>query len=211
MLADLKRMIDTAVRNESSHQQLRRHLERELPRLRQWLILPEQQPLSALLQFVTRYIQSVPTSISLITSVSRRLGCYEYTAPFLHMAQDYFVSPPDDIAPNEGLQALLDEAFLAHRLLEEVNDRHRAQLQRTLLPVDMTESNVIVHHLVGDPLATRLEHLVQFAVDRLMQPPDLWQKLRACLPSDAPAEDELSSTALGLQTQSIRLRLPAVV
>ena len=58
------------------------------------------------------------------------MGFYDYAAPFLDTAEDYFLNPPQHLPADGGLEALLDEAFLAHRLLEEVNDHHIRHLQR---------------------------------------------------------------------------------
>ena len=112
-------------------------------------------------------------------------------------------------APGDGgLEALLDEAFLAHRLLEEVNDHHIRHLQRPLLPLDMTEANLIVHYLLGDEFATRLEHLVQFTASQLLEREYVWERVKA-LPGVEPASALISSGSLTTAKQAIRLRLGA--
>ncbi len=206
MLANsIRETIDAAVSAEHSNPLLRRRLEQQLPRLRNRLVLPQENPVDALMSFITKYVESVPSSISLVTAVSKRLGFHEYAAPFLHMAEDFFLQPPDSV-PGEGLEALLDEAFLAHRLLEEINDHHIRHLQRPLLPVDMTEANIIVHHLLGDALADRLEQLVQYAAGQHLHREHLWQKLRD-LPGSASVPDALHSARLLKGCGEIRLRL----
>ena len=159
-LAEIKSRIAQATEHERATGALRGKLAEELTGLKRVLVLEGPEPLDAMMAFITGYIESVPGSISLVTAVSKRLGFYDYAAPFLAMAEDYFLHPPEDVASTQGLEPLLDEAFLAHRLLEEVNDQHIRHLQRPLLPIDMTEANIIAHHLLGDTLATRLEQLV---------------------------------------------------
>lgn len=172
---DIRHLIAAAILQEEESSLLRARLSRQLPRLRKRLILPENEPISALIGFIAAYIESVPGSISLVTAVSKQLGFHRYVAPFLHMAEDYFIQPPDDIDTDSGLEALLDEAFLAHRLLEEVNDYHIGHLGQPLLPVDMTQANIIVHHLLGEPLANRLENLVQYASSQLLSRAGIWK------------------------------------
>jgi hypothetical protein len=75
-----------------------------------------------------------------------------------------------------GLEALLDEAFLVHRLLEEVNDYHIRSLGHPLLPLDMTEANIIVYHLLGEQLGSRLESLVQYASAELLEKAGVWKQ-----------------------------------
>ncbi len=173
---DIKESIVAAIAYERQSNQFHKQLTILLPQLKEKLVLPDEDPVSALIEFTVSYIESVPGSINLVTTVSKRLGFYRYAAPFLHIAEDFFIQ---DLAAEIGLEALLDEAFLAHRLLEELNDHYIRHLGQPLLPVDMTEANIIVHHLLGDTLASRLEALVQFAAKRLLDKEAVWDKVRA--------------------------------
>lgn len=168
-------------------------------------MLPPDGPLDALMGFVIRYIQSVPGCLRLVTAVSRRMGFFDYAAPFLHLAEDYFLHPPDALATEVGLQAILDEAFLAHRLLEEVNDHHIRHLGSQLLPLDMTEANIIVHHLLGDEFATRLEQLVQFTAGQLLDKEHVWHSVLTQWGSGGVSP--LTSDSLDDTERPVRLRL----
>jgi hypothetical protein len=204
---EIRATIQAALQKEGETQQMRASLAQRLPQLQEKLVLPEEDPVSALMVFVTRYVNSVPSCLSLVTAVSKRLGFFDYAAPFLHLAEDYFLQPPDALPQDGGLEALLDEAFLALRLLEEVNDHHIRHLQRPLLPVDMTEANIIVHHLLGDELAIRLEQLVQFTAAQLLHREHVWARVRD-LPGTCEAAAPLfSSGDLTGSTANIRLRL----
>ena len=66
------------------------------------------------------------------------------------------------------VDALLDEAYLAHRLVEEVNDRYITHLGQPLIPLDTTVANVIAHQLIGEPFANQLDEAVHHAVDELL-------------------------------------------
>ncbi len=203
----IRETISAALLSERGTGQLRQRLIEKLPQLRQSLVLPEQEPVDALMAFICDYVESVPGCLALVTAVSKRLGFHDYAAPFLHMAEDYFLQPPDDLPQDGGLEALLDEAFLAHRLLEEVNDHHIRHLQRPLLPVDMTEANIIVHHLLGDAFATRLEHLVQFTAAQLLEREHVWEKVRSLPGTEEAMTPVVSSNNLAGSPQQIRLRL----
>lgn len=172
---DIRNLIAAAILQEEESSLFRARLGSQLPRLQKRLILPESEPVTALIGFIEAYIESVPGSISLVTAVSKQRGFHRYVAPFLHIAEDYFIQPPGDINTDSGLEALLDEAFLAQRLLEEVNDYHIGHLGHPLLPVDMTQANIIVHHLLGEPLANRLENLVQYASSQLLTKEGIWK------------------------------------
>ncbi|RLA47908.1 MAG: hypothetical protein DRR04_08570 [Gammaproteobacteria bacterium] len=202
----IRETIDAALRRESETNQLSRRLEQQLPRLRDKLEFPEEEPVAALMAFITDYVESVPGCLRLATAVSKHLGFYDYAAPFLYLAEDYFLQPPDELPADGGLEALLDEAFLAHRLLEEVNDHHMRHLQRPLLPVDMTEANIIVHHLLGDEFATRLEQLVQFTAAQLLRREHVWDEVRSG-PGQAETASLITTGNLRGSPQQIKLRL----
>lgn len=201
----IREVIDAALQAEEKGHQLRATMERRLPELRGKLVIPENDPIGALMDFVVRYVRSVPSCLRLVTAVSKRLGFFDYAAPFLHMAEDYFLQPPGELPQDGGLEALLDEAFLAHRLLEEVNDHHIRHLQRALLPVDMTEANIIVHHLLGDEFALRLEELVQFTASQLLRQEHVWVQVKAL--TGAQLDSPPLSLTEDAPVAAIRLRL----
>ena len=207
--SSIKETIRAALLQERESGQLRQKLGREVPLLRGKLILPEDEPIVALMEFVTNYVESVPGCLHLVTALSKEFGFYDYAAPFLHLAEDYFLQPPNALPQDGGLEALLDEAFLAHRLLEEVNDHHIRHLQHPLVPLDMTEANIIVHHLLGDAFATSLEQLVQFAAGQLLGKEYVWDQIRALPGSSRPDMPLISSEQIMGPKHSIRLRLSA--
>ena len=205
--ADIRQIIAGAVAREQETGELRARLAAALPGLQQRLDIPGPEPVDALLAFIESYIASVPGCLNLVTAVSRRLGFYDYAAPFLNIAEDFFLAPPEDLPESGGLALLLDEAFLAHRLLEEINDHHLRHLARPLLPLDMTEANTVVHHLLGDALATRLERLVQFTAARLLDKEHLWRRVRDLPGSETAPQPGFESASLGTPGQTVRLKL----
>jgi len=203
----IRETINAALAQESATGLLRQRVAQQLPQLREKLVLPDQEPVNALMSFITDYVESVPGCLSLVTAVSKKMGFHDYAAPFLHMAEDYFLQPPEELPGDGGLEALLDEAFLAHRLLEEVNDHHIRHVQRPLLPVDMTEANIIVHHLLGDSFASRLEQLVQFTAAQLLEREHVWERVRAMPGWETGSTPVVCSDNLTGSSQQIRLRM----
>jgi len=205
--ATIRKIIANAKLQEQQSGSLRDFFNAHLPSLRERLLLPTDNAPAHLVRFVEQYIEYVPVFIDSVTRISRELEVYPYVSPFLHMAEDYFLTPPDELEQEAGLRGLLDEAFLAQRLIEEVNDRHIRHYRSPLLPVDMTRANVIVHHLIGDQLANRLDGLVEHTVQRLVDrehlftqdlklpeklAPDRWKDL-PCLSRNAEVDLRLES------------------
>jgi hypothetical protein len=205
--AIIKDKIHTAVLAEARTGRLGRSLEQRLPELGNKLVLPERDPVAALLSFITDYVESVPDCLLLVTAASKHMGFYDYAAPLLDMAEEYFLHPPADLPCDGGLGGLLDEAFLAHRLLEEVNDHHIRHLQRPLLPVDMTEANVIVHHLLGDSLANQLDQKVHDTAAKLLEREYLWARVKLLPAGTTPSGQLFKHDKLSWSSRQIRLRL----
>ena len=200
-------IIDAALGEESETHHLRKRLERKLPLLQQKLLLPKEEPALALMAFITGYVRSVPSCLRLVTAISKRFGFFDYAAPFLHLAEDSFLQPRGELPQDGGLDAVLNEAFLAHRLLEEVNDHHIKHLQHPLLPLDRTEANIIVHHLLGDEFATQLEELVQFTASGLLHREHVWEQARALGASQETLTPLVPAESLIDSAWQIRLRL----
>lgn len=69
---------------------------------------------------------------------------------------------------HDGLDGLFDEAYLAHRLVEEVNDRYIAHFGQPLIPLDTTVANLVAHQLIGEPFANQLDEAVRQALEGLL-------------------------------------------
>lgn len=122
-----------------------------------------------LLEFVIRYINDVPEMLEDLESAAREAGLIDYVQPVVRVAADFFTTPPQAIAV-AGLAALMHKAYLANRLLEEVNETYISRVGQPMIPVDMTLSNVIVHTLIGEPFANELDQLVNLGIERVFGP-----------------------------------------
>jgi hypothetical protein len=124
-LNPIRQLIRQAQEQDSANGKLLEFVECRKSHLHAAIKLPEQQAAKGLADFVVRYIKHVPDFIDAIRSMAQGAGIYKDVEPLLKIASDYFLSPPSIVDPHSQLEALLDEAYLAHRLLEEVNDRFK--------------------------------------------------------------------------------------
>src|SRR5690606_41016859 len=58
--------------------------------------------------------------------------------------------------------------YLAHRMVEEDNDRYVAHGGESMIPMNNTRANLIVHELLGEDYANRLDSAVFEAVAGLL-------------------------------------------
>lgn len=167
-LNPIRQLIRQAQEQDSASGKLLEFVECRKGHLHNAIKLPADKASKKLADFVVRYIKHVPDFIDAIRSMAQEAGIYEDVKPLLKIASDYFLSPPSIVDPHSQLQALLDEAYLAHRLLEEVNDRFMAKSGIPLAPMDMTMANVIAHELIGEPFANELDQAVLFSAELLL-------------------------------------------
>ncbi len=169
----IRTSIAHAQKNETQSGSLSTYVEHRLPLLHRAIVLPGDGGSDTLTHFLTRYIEHVPDFLEALIAVSRSAEIFEFVEPIVEVAQNFFNAQTELLDEDQGLQALIDEAYLAHRLMEEVNDRIMMIGGVPLIPMDMTLSNIIVHHLLGDDYANDLDMAVHYAVDELFTAQEL--------------------------------------
>lgn len=163
----IRESICMARNQEVQSGELLHYLEALAPRLHRAIQLPDDQPAQALLAFIIRYVEHVPDFLEALTALMRQANIYDHGKVFISIAEDFFLQPPAIAQQHSGMHALIDEAYLAHRLMEEVNDRVLMSCGVPLTPMDMTLSNIVVHDLLGEEYANELDLAVHFAIETL--------------------------------------------
>lgn len=166
--AALREQITRAQEHETRTGQLSRLLELQLPHLHPAILLPEADAQGALTRFVVAYIEQVPDLLDAAHGVALQAGIEARIKPVLKIAEQFFNAPPALMDGHEGLDGLLDEAYLAHRLVEEVNDLYIAHLGQPLIPVSTTVASVIAHQLIGEVFANQLDEVVHHAIEQML-------------------------------------------
>ncbi|VXC74367.1 conserved hypothetical protein [Pseudomonas sp. 9AZ] len=167
-IAALHVLIQRAHQHEASTDQLASQMQAHLGQLHPSIRLPNEDTHGVLQRFVSAYIEQVPELLQAAHEVSLEAGIEAQIKPVLKVAEQFFLQPPALMAGHEGLEGLLDEAYLAHRLVEEVNDRYIAHLGAPLIPLDTTVANLIAHQLIGEAFANQLDEAVHHAVDGML-------------------------------------------
>ncbi|WP_033887380.1 hypothetical protein, partial [Pseudomonas aeruginosa] len=166
--AALRELIQQAHLSEARHGHLADLIASRLPRLHRTIQPQGENTEDILTRFVHAYVEQVPDLLDAANSVAREAGIEERIKPVLKVAEQFFLTPPALLAGHDGLDALLDEAYLAHRLVEEVNDRYIAHFGQALIPLDTTVANLVAHQLIGEPFANRLDEAVHHAVENML-------------------------------------------
>ncbi|MEX1058650.1 MAG: hypothetical protein WED11_13025 [Natronospirillum sp.] len=117
--------------------------------------------------FVQDYIEQLPVALRTAQTSARQLRLSELIFPVTNAAESFFTRECR-LSQEGGMLALLDRAYLGHRMLEELNDHLHVRLGNYILHVDMTEANSLVHTLLGDPYASEIETIVNQTMGLLL-------------------------------------------
>lgn len=167
-VSTLRSIISRAFYHEEQSRCLEKHLQHHIENLPNRLRIEKNNELESLKKFAMEYIHHVPDFLEALKDAAQKAGIENHVFPFLQVAERYFISPPTLPNDHSGLMALMDEAYLAHRLFEEVNDRYITRVGMPLIPWDMTLANVVANQLIGEELANRLDALVHHTVSKMM-------------------------------------------
>lgn len=164
---NIRKAISQAIASEQQTALLATHLAPRIDRLHKAIHLQGIDAVHTLTQFVVRYTEHVPEFLDALSGIGLNANCNEITEPLIAICAGFFIQPPELLNGHHGLQVAMYEAYLAHRLIEEVNNHFMVQCGETLVPMDMTRSNLIVHHLIGEPFANQLDEAVKLIGERL--------------------------------------------
>lgn len=161
MQSKIEKLIEDARNHEAETGALAKQLNLQLQHLPASIDLPETDPVAALKNFVLEYIDHVPSFIGAVAFAAKDAGIESYVDPFLDVATGFLLSPKGKNSSELGFLDLMEQSYLAHRLIEEVNDQYIVRAGIPLIPMDVTKANVIIHHLLGETLALNLDDVVE--------------------------------------------------
>ena len=180
--------------------------------------LREDDGTAALADFIERYVALVPDFITAFEDFLKSTGISGELARQIATAKEFLETPADIISTEDGLEANMYQAYLAHRLLEEVNELLRSHFNCPVIPVDMTRSNLVVHHIIGEPFANQMDSAILLLLDKLITAIESDKSLRAKLfvytsqsgndlTEQYPCLTESSNIRLLFKSQNSRVRL----
>ncbi|HEX4974346.1 MAG TPA: hypothetical protein VFV48_00525 [Pseudomonadales bacterium] len=156
----LSELIAQAKRQEQEGHLLTRQLEKITSGLHSSIhFSAEKKSISSLSAFVVKYIEHTPRHLRIMVQASLEAQMQRWISPIIKLTEDFFLRPPACMGQEKSLLRLMESAYLAHRLIEEINDRYLLETGQILIPIDMTTANLIIHQLIGEPFANQLDAL----------------------------------------------------
>jgi uncharacterized membrane protein YkvA (DUF1232 family) len=120
----------------------------------------DEAAVAATVEVLTAYIHHVPAVLESASKAANEAGVQSDVQPMLDAVALYFVSPLDLIPDHHGLAGLLDDAYLAHSVLQGLSEKYQAQSGMAFLPIDMSQVNAVVRLVIGEPVASQLDMAV---------------------------------------------------
>ncbi len=165
----IRNLIGRVKELEAQNGHLQKLMGDQIEQLHHTIELPKESACETLLIFAIDYIEHVPDFLEALDEASQEAGIHSFVAPFLDIAEENFMSPVTQGQPLNGLDLLLDKAYFAHRLIEEVNDQYLIKAGSALIPMNMTWANLIIHSILGEHFANELDVIVDKTVDQMMR------------------------------------------
>ncbi|MEA3299157.1 MAG: hypothetical protein U9R22_02960 [Pseudomonadota bacterium] len=178
----LRAAIADALDHEQRTGELAYLLHGRLHRLHCTIQVNARDPTANLLAFVRDYVQRVPDLLDALRDIAEPQGNGEDVEAIIDRCVEFFASPPRLVVGHHGLNGAMNTAYMAHRLIEEMNDHHLVSRGRALAPIDTTRSNLIIHQLIGESYANQLDDAVHLIATELIHG---WRGDRA--PTASPA------------------------
>ncbi|MBQ0719583.1 MAG: hypothetical protein KBT88_04745 [Gammaproteobacteria bacterium] len=163
----LRHSIEQARLLEDQNGQLAAQLSRIRPSLHRAIKMPRDNAIAVLLDFVVRYTEHVAEFVDVLSIIGINANCCKYTEAVVNFCTGAFDQTPDLLEGQNQLSTLMAQAYIAHRVIEEVNEHFSLQCHEPLIPMDMTRSNLIIHQLIGEPLANHLDLIAQEVAEQL--------------------------------------------
>ncbi len=156
----INRHIHAQLQQAKSHDSLNQLIHQHATLLCELLNLKPEKSESLLLTFACRYIEIIPPYLEAFEALAKESGIATYTTPFFNEIHSFYDDRHPVADSVSGSHALLCRSYMAHRLLEELNDRVSIERQLALAPIEMGHTNLIVHTLIGDERANLLDQTV---------------------------------------------------
>ncbi len=163
----IRSAIREARQHESTTRELERQLEDRLPTLDTTIRIPSPDPVRQLAIFVGNFVNRTPDMLDVVRERCASTEREDLAETLVCTCVDFFLMPPPLLAGNPGLCGAMGKAYVCHRVLEEASDSHLVASGLALVPLDFTRSNLVIHQLIGEPLANLLDELAHNTSDRM--------------------------------------------
>ena len=165
----LRTLVADQIHKDQDQNLLQAYLIRKGPLLHHSIRLTGQHQEDKLYRFMLTYTRHVPDLLVDVRQSACRQSIDTLIEPFLNIAESFFLKPPPPTDASHGLLKTASSAYLCHRLIEELNDISQMCMGIILWRHDLTHANLLVHAILGEGYANKLDDAVSTYVHQLTQ------------------------------------------
>jgi uncharacterized membrane protein YkvA (DUF1232 family) len=114
-------------------------------------------------------IDSIPNIIEEMAAAGQQAGIGHLLAPILQRLTGYFLAVEDLLPERKGTLGLLDDAYLAHLYLQEINRAYQASTGMLLLAIDLSDTIAVLRVLLSPQVSDQLDQAVSQGVNQAIQ------------------------------------------
>ncbi len=105
-------------------------------------------------------IDAIPAILEQLSTAAQQGGVAHLVGPLIQQVAQYFLSEQDLIPDRSGTLGLLDDAYLAHAFLHQMNVAYAASTGHPLLPFDAAPTIQVLRALLGPQVSLQLDQWV---------------------------------------------------
>lgn len=105
-------------------------------------------------------IDAIPAILEQLSAAAQQSEVAHLVGPLIEQVAQYFLSEQDLIPDHAGTLGLLDDAYLAHAFLHQVNVAYAAGTGHALLPFDAAPAIQVLRAVLGPQVSLQLDRLV---------------------------------------------------
>ena len=162
---------------------------------------------AALASFIARYVALAPDFVAAFETFLSAADIDGVMAQQIATAREFLDTPIRSTSSEQQLEAEMYQAYLAHRVMDELNDVLKASYGCPIMPLDMFRSNLIIHHIIGEPFANHLDQVIELLSGKLISAlpnePSIGFKIKSYLAGSRTGP----ATRLPCLTESSSIRL----
>ncbi len=152
----INELIEEAKHHEQNSKQFEALINNLLDSCSSLISTPADNNCQLLYRFACDYIDQSIILLEQFSQAARKSGTEDFVYPFLEVARSYVLS--HNKSPT--MEELLDDAYLIHRVAEEINDISVIESGVPLVKLNSTWDSIIIHTLLGDNFANQLDGIV---------------------------------------------------
>ena len=148
--SDVQAMVTEAVEHEKQTNAVRQRLSKTLPA----------EATGPAQQFLIAYAESTPVLMEGMQDFLGRHNALPQFQPMFDLMFSYWANPSDVIPDDQGLVGILDDAYVAKRSLQQINEQFGQVAGVPVVAANLAKENQLMRPILGAAIIDQLDAIV---------------------------------------------------